>query len=392
MKENLITVIGQGYIGLPTSLVFAERGFRVQGYDINQNLISLIKSGKLPFEEKGLSKIFNKVFKKKYFPTHHVSYSDIYIVCVPTPFKPGKIKAPDMSYVFNAIDKIIPFLKSGNTIILESTSPIGSVEILKNYILKKNKKLRNLKFAYSPERVLPGNIIYEMKNLDRIVGGMDKASSQHVTRLYKSITKGRVYSTDAKTAEMSKLTENSYRDVAIAFANEIDLICKKKKIDTKELIKLANLHPRVNILKPSIGVGGHCIPVDPWFLIYSNERITNLIKMGRKINVEKTKTILRNIFLTIKSMNKKKPIIGILGLTYKENVDDLRESPALEIAKNISRKFSVICSDPNLKKKKINNIKLFDYNFIIKKSDLVFKLVNHKEFGKIKNKKIINLI
>lgn len=390
MQNKTITVLGQGYIGFPTSLIFAEKGFTVKGYDVNKDLINKIDSGRIPFEEKNLNKIFKKVLNKKYFPTSKFSQSEIYIICVPTPFRSGKIKLPDMSYVFDAIDKIIPFLKNNNTVILESTSPVGSIEKIEKYIKKKNQKIKGLKLAYCPERVLPGNIIYEMKNLDRIVGGYDEKSKKYVFELYKKITSGNVYLTDTKTAEMCKLTENCYRDVSIAFANEIDSICKEQKINTKELIKLSNLHPRVNILNPSIGVGGHCIPVDPWFLIYTNNNSTNLIKLSRKINLNKTKKIASEIFKKIKEQKINSPTIGLLGLTYKENVDDLRESPAIDIAKKISKKFKVMCGDQKIRKNFVKKLKIYKIKEVLQNSDIIFKLVDHNYLKKNKNKKIID--
>ena len=358
-----IILIGLGYIGLPTATFFAQSGADVVGVDINPKTVETVNRGENPIFEPELDKMVKEVVNgKKLHATVKPEEGDVFIIAVPTPFKENH--EPDISYVLNAVESIANVIKSGNTIILESTSPVGTTEI----IAKKLKKLRpNLKIptnenedgdvfiSYCPERMIPGNV-YELVKNDRIIGGINKKSSEETKKVYELISKGELICTNSKTAEMSKLTENSFRDVNIAFANELSIICDKLDINVFELIKLANHHPRVNILTPSCGVGGHCIAVDPWFIIKKTPEQAHLLETARQINDYKPKFILNKVAekideLIARGKSLKEIKISCLGLSFKPNIDDLRESPAIKIASELSLKYEhqVISVEPHIK-------------------------------------------
>lgn len=391
-----ICVIGLGYIGLPTSVVFARYGFQVIGVDINPVIVEKINNGETHIVEPNLNKQLKEVLKNKSFiaKTSPVE-ADIFIIAVPTPYVVGEngIYNPDTSMIFQAIESISKVIKKNNLIILESTSPIGTTEKIYQFVHeKKGFTSEEVKFAYCPERVLPGNIFNELVNNDRVIGGLTIDATTQARSIYKEICNGHLYSTNAKTAEMVKLTENSYRDINIAFANEISIICDEINIDVNELIKLSNKHPRVNILNPGCGVGGHCIAIDPWFIASQFPDITPLIQQARRVNLKKTIWTINKIKKIATSYfdeNGKTPLLGCLGLTFKPDIDDVRESPALKITQElIKNNYKLIVSEPNLLKYK--EVKLYHYQEVIQKSDLVFILVAHKEFKFIKsdNKKI----
>lgn len=391
-----ICVLGLGYIGLPTSVVFALYGFKVIGVDINPVIVEKINSGESHIIEPNLNSQLKAVLKNKSFMARTSPVeADIFIIAVPTPYIVGEngIFNPDTSMIFKAIESISKVIKKNNLIILESTSPIGTTEKIYQFINKKTGFTSDeVKFAYCPERVLPGNIFNELVNNDRVIGGLTFDAANQASNIYKQICNGDLHTTNAKTAEMVKLTENSYRDLNIAFANEISIICDEINIDVNELIKLSNQHPRVNILNPGCGVGGHCIAIDPWFIASQFPDITPLIQQARRVNLQKTKWTINKIKKIAKSYyveNGNPPLLGCLGLTFKPNIDDVRESPALKITQELIKdNYKLMVSEPNLLNYK--EIKIYHFEEVIQKSDLIFILVAHKEFKSIKsdNKKI----
>ena len=392
-----VCIVGLGYIGLPTAVLIASRGYKVTGVDINKDLVKNINKGITYIKEPKLDLKLSEVIKNgNLFAKIKPSFSDVFVIAVPTPYviKEGGIYKPDTSFLFDAVKSICPFLKKGNLIIIESTSPVGTTEkILKFIEINSEVNLEGLLIAYCPERVLPGKILKELIKNDRVIGGINPESSEKARKFYSTFCEGEQHLTNSRTAELVKLSENAFRDINIAFANEISMVCDRYNIDTKTLIKLSNHHPRVNILQPGCGVGGHCIAIDPWFIASEAEDITPLIQTARKVNKNKTTWVLNQIKLIIKShiKNNKEIIIGCLGLSFKPNIDDLRESPALQIVeKLINSRFKLIVAEPNIKQYK--NLVIKNYNDVLKEADLVFILVSHKEFKSIKidNKKIYN--
>ena len=383
---NKVCVIGLGYIGLPTAAIIADKGLEVIGVDINHELISSIKKLEVNKDEPGLEFIINKVIKEgKLIPTTKIQKADIFIIAVPTPLKLEKDKepAPNMDFVYGIAEQLSGFIEEGNMVIIESTSTIGTTAKVADLIeyhsgISKN----NIDFICCPERVIPGNIIHEIVHNDRIVGGLTSNSTLRCKEFYELFCNGKIHQTDSKTAELAKLTENSFRDVNIAFANEISIICEKLNINTDELIKLTNCHPRVNLLNPGCGVGGHCIAVDPYFITSQFPKDTLLIQSSRKVNEKKKEWSFRKIkeFIGLyKNEYSKDPIIGCLGLTYKANVDDIRNSPSLDIVKKLSRDiYKLKICEPNLKSHK--KFKLENIKNTISKSDILIIFVAHKEF------------
>jgi len=402
MKINKISILGLGYIGLPLAIILADKSCKIYGFDKDQKVIDNIKKLKIKIKEKDLLKKFkSKKVQKNFQISRQIIKSDVYILAVPTPFN-KKVLKPDISAVKSAIYKIIHLLESGNLIIIESTCPVGTTEIVKKIIYKKRNDLKkdSIHISYCPERILPGNTLKELISNDRIIGGVDLKSSKHAEKVYKKFVKGSLNLTTSKTAEMCKLVENTYRDVNIAYANELSIICEKLKIDVWNLIKLANLHPRVNILNPGPGVGGHCIAVDPWFLISKNFKLSKLIYTARKVNDQKIKWVTTQINNKIKEINLKKKNknikIGFLGATYKANSEDLRESPSLKIINNFlyKSKIKTYVAEPNIEREKFKYLNLTNIKYLIKKSDIIVILVNHNEFKKlkiIKNKKVLDI-
>jgi UDP-N-acetyl-D-mannosaminuronic acid dehydrogenase len=380
--KKKICIIGIGYIGLPTAAMFATHGFEIIGVDINPDVVSELNKGKIIIEEPNLDKmVLDAVNSGNLKANTSPEEADVFILSVPTPI--NKDKTADMKYVRSAAESIVPFLKEGNIVVLESTSPPRTVEDLIVPILKKSglKIGEQVFVAHSPERVLPGRILTELVENDRIVGGINKASSEAVRDLYKTFVKGEIFLTDATTAEMCKLMENTFRDVNIALANELAMLCESMGINAWEVIKLSNKHPRVNLHQPGPGVGGHCIAVDPWFIIEKNPEVTRIIHLSRTTNdnmpkyvYERSKKILSNI-----ADNKK---VTIFGATYKPNVDDMRESPILELIELFENdpQTEVNLTDPHIK-----NHPLLEKNPIeaAKGSSLVILGVNHAEFSNI---------
>ena len=379
-----VVTIGLGYIGLPTSALIASNGVPVYGVDINQNVVDTINKGEIHIVEPELDGIVKKAVEKGLLKAGIKAIpSDVYLIVVPTPFKGDH--EPDISYVEAATEGIIPLLKENDLYIIESTSPIGTTEKMKDLIYSKRPELTDkINIAYCPERVLPGNVMYELVHNDRVIGGIDEKSTEKAISFYSQFVKGELHRTNARTAEMCKLTENASRDVQIAFANELSLICDKANINVWELIKLANKHPRVNILQPGCGVGGHCIAVDPYFITSHFPLESKIIGTAREINnykafwcVEK----IQNEILKFQLEKKRKPKIAICGLAFKPDIDDLRESPAIYVAEKIKQLYPVDLIhfvEPNISNH--TDFKITDPQKAIDDSDIQFILVGHKEF------------
>ena len=384
MKNKLISVIGLGYIGLPTAALLANHGFSVLGVDTNQNVVNAINQGETHIFEPDLE-IFvrSAIDNNRLKCSKSLEMSDIYIICVPTPIHiDDTLPMPDIESVIAAIHSIAPFVKSGDLVILESTSPVGTTEKIEGILRDSGAPVDDVHIAYCPERVLPGKVLKELVENDRIIGGLTLSSTLAVANFFRTFVKGNVLETDAKTAEMCKLTENSFRDVNIAFANELSLICDKEGIDVWNLIKLANRHPRVNILQPSTGVGGHCIAVDPWFIVARDKQNSRLIRTAREVNNYKAQWVIDKIQSKANDFYQKKrlkPRIVCLGLAFKPDIDDLRESPALEVANSLkSRGYEVLAIEPN-----INSHITFEVVQLeeLLSEDLIFViLVKHKQF------------
>ncbi|WP_121967357.1 UDP-N-acetyl-D-mannosamine dehydrogenase [Myroides sp. N17-2] len=383
MNTQVVT-IGLGYIGLPTSALIAQNKIGVHGVDISQHVVDTINAGKIHIVEPDLDKAVAEAVAAGYLKASTTPIvADTYLVVVPTPFKGNH--EPDISYVKAATTAILPLLKEGDMYIIESTSPVGTTEKMMEYIFSERPELIGKIFlAYCPERVLPGNVMYELVNNDRVIGGVDEASTQKAIAFYSQFVQGTLHPTNARTAEMCKLTENSSRDVQIAFANELSLICDKAGINVWELIDLANKHPRVNILQPGCGVGGHCIAVDPYFIVSEFPMESRIIGQAREINNYKSfwcAEKVKSARLEFELKQGRQPAIAVMGLAFKPNIDDLRESPAIYIAERIlqdSGDADMFIVEPNVEDHKI--FKLTDYKVAIEKADIVVFLVAHKEF------------
>ena len=383
MSKVEVVTIGLGYIGLPTSALIAQNGIQVHGVDTNQSVVDTINQGKIHIVEPSLDIAVEEAVKKGFLKADTIPVeANTYLIVVPTPFKGNH--EPDISYVEAGTRNIIPFLKEDDLYIIESTSPIGTTEKMMNLIYRERPELAGkLNIAYCPERVLPGNVMHELVYNDRVIGGVDDKSTKKAMLFYKQFVKGELHDSNARTAEMCKLTENSSRDVQIAFANELSLICDKADINVWELIELANKHPRVNILQPGCGVGGHCIAVDPYFIVSDYPMESKIIGTAREVNnyksfwcVEK----IQNEKLKFELKHGRKPSIALMGLAFKPNIDDLRESPATYITQKVIQAeqgyFMVV--EPNIKVHSI--FKLTNYSEAYKKADIVVFLVAHDEF------------
>ena len=371
---NNVNIYGVGYIGLPTAVTLAESGYQVLGVDINSTVVDSINIGESHIIEKDLdSRLKSVVLQGKLRASLTPEKADVHIVAVPTPI--SEDYKPDISYVLDATSSIGKVIKEGDLVIIESTSPIGTTDRVVNMLKELAPKIKFL-CAYCPERILPGKMLYELIHNNRVVGGICNESTKAAADFYSTFVKGKIHKTSNVVSELSKITENAFRDVNIAFANELSIICKKLNISTKEIINIVNDHPRVNVLDPGVGVGGHCIAIDPWFLIFDFPKETMLLQSARRVNLAKTDWVKNDI----KSHIEKKDKILILGVSYKPNVDDLRESPALEIANYIKRNHNnCLVHDPffeefnNLAGGTAENLNEFDKIFI---------LVNHCEFEK----------
>jgi len=379
--DKKICVIGLGYIGLPTAALLANRGYQVHGVDVVQATVDIINRGEIHIVEPGLdafvqSAVNSGRLKADLKPTE----ADVFIIAVPTPFHEGYV--PNVDYIVSATKAITPYIKEGNIVILESTSPVGTTDMMESVLKEEGVDTSTLHIAHCPERVLPGRIMIELVENDRIVGGTTPEATVATVAFYNTFVEGEVLSTDAKTAEMAKLTENSFRDTNIAFANELSILCDKFNIDVWELIALANRHPRVNILQPGAGVGGHCIAVDPWFIVHAGGEDAKMIRTAREVNTYKTEWAIekiKNAALKFENENGRKAKVACMGLAFKPDIDDLRESPALYITRRLMADgLDVLAVEPNVKEFK--EFVLFDYKDALEQADVVTFLVAHKEF------------
>ena len=376
--------MGLGYIGLPTAIISSQHGINVCGVDINPKVVEKTNRGELHIVEPGLQDLLKKAVDSKSLVASTTPFeSDVYLIVVPTPFKAKH--EPDISYVESATKTVIPLLKEGDLFIIESTSPVGTTEKMAELIFAERPELKGrIHIAYCPERVLPGNVIFELVNNDRVIGGIDDASADAAAEFYGKFVSGQLHKTNCRTAEMCKLVENSSRDVQIAFANELSMICEKAGINIWELISLANKHPRVNILQPGCGVGGHCIAVDPYFISSAFPNEAKIIAQARNINNYKSEWCVekaKNAILSFELENGKKPQVALMGLAFKPNIDDLRESPAMKIAKHLFAempdvKFYIV--EPNISSHP--DFDIVDFQTAFEQSDIVVYLTAHKQF------------
>jgi UDP-N-acetyl-D-mannosaminuronic acid dehydrogenase len=390
MQFETISVIGLGYIGLPTAAVFASRKKNVIGVDINQHAVDTINQGKIHIIEPDLDMVVQAAVSQGYLrATTQPEPADAFLIAVPTPFKDDH--QPDLKYIEAASKAIAPVLKKGDLIILESTSPVGATEQMAAWLAEARPDLSfpqqtgeesDIRIAHCPERVLPGHVLRELVQNDRVIGGMTPKCSEAAVALYKTFVQGECIITNARTAEMCKLTENSFRDVNIAFANELSMLCDDSGINVWELISLANRHPRVTILQPGPGVGGHCIAVDPWFIVSQNPEKARIIRTAREVNDAKPHWVIEKI--KAKAERFKKPVIGCLGLTFKANIDDLRESPALEIVRELiaANIGQVMACEPNCADAHLD-FPLYSLREVLTQADIIVVLVDHSEFKKI---------
>ena len=383
-----VCMVGLGYIGLPTAALMAGKGIHVTGVDINPDVVDTINAGKIHIVEPDLEGLVHYAVKEKLLVarTRPVP-ADVYLIAVPTPFKNDH--HPDISYVEDAVKSVVPMMQPGSLMIIESTSPVGTTDQMAALIYEMRPELKGkISLAYCPERVLPGKVIYELEQNDRVIGGHDSSSTEMACEFYARFVKGKLWQTNARTAEMCKLVENASRDVNIAFANELSLICDEAGIDVYELIQLANRHPRVNILTPGPGVGGHCIAVDPWFIASEFPEKAKIIRLSREVNRYKTDWVVEKITneaLRFEKENSRAPVIACLGLAFKPDIDDLRESPALEIAHKInSSEFRVLAVEPNIDK--LPGFELVTPEEALQQADIVALLVAHKEFKSLPDK------
>lgn len=379
-----VSFIGLGYIGLPTAIIAAKNGFKVCGVDINPDIVKATNQGHLHIVEPGMQEMLSEVvtdgsLRASVTPQE----AEVYFIVVPTPFKENH--KPDISFVESAVLSVIPILKEKDLVVIESTSPVGTTEKMRDLIWSKRPELKGrIYMAYCPERVLPGNVAYELIHNDRVIGGIDKESTEKAKEVYSKFVQGSLHSTDSRTAEMCKLTENASRDVQIAFANELSLVCAKAGINVWELIDLANRHPRVNILQPGCGVGGHCIAVDPYFITSDYPDESHLIAQARQTNNFKAEWCAGQIMARMMKFEKvhgRKPLVALMGLAFKPNIDDLRESPAMEITGVVADSYgtdNLMVVEPNISSHP--KYSLSEYSEAYRKADIVVFLVKHKEF------------
>ena len=409
MSFETISVIGLGYIGLPTAAMFASRKKKVIGVDVNQKAVDTINRGEIHIVEPELDIIVRSVVKDGYLKAvTSPEPADAFLIAVPTPFKSNgsEIPEPDLGYIEKAAKSIAPVLKKGDLVIIESTSPVGATEQMAEWLASSRPDLSfphqvgeaaDVSVAHCPERVLPGHVVRELVENDRVIGGLSNRCSERAIELYQTFVEGECVKTNARTAEMAKLTENSCRDVQIAFANELSLICDKLNIDVWELISLANRHPRINILQPGPGVGGHCIAVDPWFIVSKTPELSKLIHTARVVNDSKPEWVINKVKESIYNLLQENPdktanqvTIACFGLAFKADIDDLRESPAMSIASSIACLHSgkVLAVEPNIKElPPALNLDLVSHESALDVADIAVLLVDHREFKGLMPKK-----
>ncbi len=381
MQSKTVCVMGLGYIGLPTAALLANRKYHVHGVDVVQSTVDTINHGKIHIVEPDLDTfVRSAVNSGNLIADIKPKESDIFIIAVPTPFHEGYV--PDIDYVISAAESIAPYVREGNIVILESTSPVGTTDKVAEILHANGVDISKVHIAHCPERVLPGQIMRELVENDRIVGGLNKEATQATADFYKTFVSGKILQTNARTAEMAKLTENSFRDVNIAFANELSILSDKFGIDVWELISLANRHPRVNILQPGVGVGGHCIAVDPWFIVHAGGDDAKIIRTAREVNNHKTEWAIEKIKNSASNFEKehgRKAKIACMGLAFKPNIDDLRESPSLYLTRHlIADGLDVLPVEPNVKS--MDEFELVQDEVAINNADIIVFLVAHKEF------------
>ncbi|MEJ5171568.1 MAG: UDP-N-acetyl-D-mannosamine dehydrogenase [Fimbriimonadales bacterium] len=384
MPTQTVCVVGLGYIGLPTAVVMAQAGLRVIGVDVNPDAVNAVNSAVPHIVEPDLeAALRDAVASGRLTAQSEPTHADAYFLCVPTPFRAsGDIPSPDLSYVFSAGRSIAPFLRDESVVVLESTSPVGTTERLARDLEEAAPGVR-FHVAYCPERVLPGRILHELVHNDRIVGGLTPEAAEAAAAIYRTFVQGGIHLTDAKTAEMAKLVENSYRDVNIAFANELSMICEREGIDVWELIALANRHPRVNILQPGCGVGGHCIAVDPWFLVDAHPDLARLIHSARRVNDNKPEWVVAQVLRRVAQLRHqgKEPVVACLGLAFKPDIDDFRESPALRICRTLQAEgLRVIAVEPYAAPDSKVDAELVELREALERADVLVGLVAHTAF------------
>jgi UDP-N-acetyl-D-mannosaminuronic acid dehydrogenase len=392
-NKRKICIMGMGYIGLPTAALLANRGYQVHGVDINQHVIDTINRGEIHIVEPELDTFVSTAVQSGSLVANiEPSEANIFMIAVPTPFHSDKVNKitnspiPNVDYIVDATKKIASYVKPGNTILLESTSPVGTTEMMADVLKKEGVDINNVFIAHSPERVLPGHIMRELIENDRVVGGINDKSTVHVAEFYRDFVEGEVLETTAKTAEMTKLIENSFRDVNIAFANELSILCDDMDINVRELISLANRHPRVDVLNPGCGVGGHCISVDPWFVVDSANGKAKMIEQARRTNDYKADWVvekIKNKALQFEKDNGRVPAIACMGLAFKSDIDDLRESPALYISENLNHSLNIVVVEPNISTH--DSLQLVPYKQGLQ-ADICVYLVAHSQFSKLKLK------
>jgi UDP-N-acetyl-D-mannosaminuronic acid dehydrogenase len=384
MQPKKVCVVGLGYIGLPTAALLASNGFNVVGVDLSTHAVDTINQGLIHIVEPDLDAFVRSAVAAKRLTAYTTPQAgDIYMICVPTPFHEGDgIPQPNIDYVIAATRSIASFIKPGDLVILESTSPVGTTEKMEAELRDAGVDVSQIHMAYCPERVLPGKIMTELVENDRVVGGLTPAATKAVSTFYKTFVRGSVLETDAKTAEMCKLTENSFRDVNIAFANELSMLCAKSGINVWNLIALANRHPRVNILQPGAGVGGHCIAVDPWFIVAGDPQTARIIRTAREVNNHKTEWAIDQIKIAVADATARtgrKPKVACLGLAFKPDIDDLRESPAVHIASELlAQGYDVVAVEPNIEAH--DKFAMVSLDDALATADVFAVLVKHRQF------------
>lgn len=393
----MINIIGLGYIGLPTALMLAKNGQDVIGTDYNEELVKSLNDNKVTFEEAGLTDLFDDAIANGIKFSNEYQSVDDYIIAVPTPYY-NDTKKINPQYLISAIEEVLKVAKKGATIIVESTIPPGTMdEQIRPLVESKGFVIgEDIHLSHAPERITPGNMIYELENNSRTIGADEEGVAERIKEIYASFCKSEIVTTDIRSAEMSKVVENTYRDVNIAFANELAKICREGNMDVYEIIRIANKHPRVDILQPGPGVGGHCIPIDPWFLVGDYPELSNLILSARKINDSMPEFVFERLKDIMKQNNiKDVSRVGVYGLTYKENVDDTRESPGLQLKELLEENLvqGVKYYDPFVNKSVVDN-QIFDFDEFVESTDVIIVLTAHdhikENFDKVKNKHILD--